>query len=433
MGDILTFYSSGDSITLTAKQEAALKLAVQRYQIGMPYTVIAGYAGSGKSTLVKFIISALNLPPEKVAYVAYTGKAANVLKNKGCQNATTAHKLLYYATKNKEGKFIFKPKERLDADYELIVVDEVSMLPEELWYQLLSHGIYVLAMGDPGQLPPVKSNAAPILEKPHIFLDEIMRQAQESAIIRLSMHIREGKDFASFPTVSGEVRIIPHRYLFNDEDITLLQASQVICGTNKERNRLNNRIRFLQGRSEVPEVGDKLIGLDNHWDCISMAGNALTNGAIGTTPGYILKEQIYNKNNIKFKDFPDSTTLMWTKFYTEDGDNFETEIPIDYNCLITGDPSLDSKQEATLSIYQKNLISRSMKNLSFDPFLYWKEIPYHFNYGYAITCWKAQGSEYPYVLGYDCSWLKKRDPEQYKKYMYTLCTRASEAVILVGD
>jgi hypothetical protein len=102
---------------------------------------------------------------------------------------------------------------------------------------------------------------------------------------------------------------------------------------------------------------------------------------------------------------------MWTKFYTEDGDNFETEIPIDYNCLITGDPSLDSKQEATLSIYQKNLISRSMKNLSFDPSLYWKEIPYHFNYGYAITCWKAQGSEYPYVLGYDCSWLKKKNPE----------------------
>ena len=74
---------------LTAKQEEALKIAVVRYQIGMPYTVIAGYAGSGKSTLVKFIISALNIPDEKVAYVAYTGKAANVLKNKGCPNATT--------------------------------------------------------------------------------------------------------------------------------------------------------------------------------------------------------------------------------------------------------------------------------------------------------------------------------------------------------
>ena len=118
--------------------------------MGMPYTVIAGYAGAGKSTLVKFIISALNIPEEEVAYVAYTGKAANVLKNKGCPNATTAHKLLYHAKQTKNGNYIFSPKRVLDKQYKLIVVDEVSMLPQELWYQLLSHGVYILAMGDPG-------------------------------------------------------------------------------------------------------------------------------------------------------------------------------------------------------------------------------------------------------------------------------------------
>ena len=209
-------------ITLTTKQEEALKIAVARYHIGMPYTVIAGYAGSGKSTLVKFIISALNIPDEKVAYVAYTGKAANVLKNKGCPNATTAHKLLYHARQTKNGNYVFTPKKVLDDPYELIVVDEVSMLPQELWYQLLSHGVYVLAMGDPGQLSPPRDETNPVLDNPHIFLDEIMRQAQDSAIIRLSMHIREGKDFRLFPTVSGEVRIIPRRYLFEDENTTLL-------------------------------------------------------------------------------------------------------------------------------------------------------------------------------------------------------------------
>ena len=119
---------------LTAKQETALKLAVARYNLGMPYTVISGYAGSGKSTLVKFIISALNIPEERVAYVAYTGKAANVLKNKGCPNATTAHKLLYHARQTASGHYVFTPKKVLDDDYKLIVVDEVSMLPQELWY-----------------------------------------------------------------------------------------------------------------------------------------------------------------------------------------------------------------------------------------------------------------------------------------------------------
>lgn len=135
---------------LTVKQEEGLKMAVNRYNLGMRYTVISGYAGSGKSTLVKYIVAALGFNEDDVAYVAYTGKAANVLKNKGCKNATTAHKLLYYANRNKDGIYSFRPRERLEHDYKLIVVDEVSMLPDELWYQLLSHGIYVLAMGDPG-------------------------------------------------------------------------------------------------------------------------------------------------------------------------------------------------------------------------------------------------------------------------------------------
>ena len=416
---------------LTPKQESALKLAVNRYDIGMPYTVIAGYAGAGKSTLVRFIIDALNIDPEDVAYVAYTGKAANVLKNKGCINATTAHKLLYYCRRDKDGKLVCKPRDYLDRNYKLIVVDEVSMLPEELWNLLLKHNIHVLAMGDPGQLPPPKASAAPILQKPHVFLDEIMRQAQESAIIRLSMHIREGKDFRIFPTVSGEVRIVPHKQRFADENSALLQASQVICGTNAERNRLNMTIRTLLGKGPEPEIDDKIIGLDNHWEIFSNNMNALTNGAIGNIKKYEKRIQTYNYNDPRWKDFKD-TPLMYTDFETDDGDIF-TQLPIDYTCLTTGEPFLTIKQEIQIEKYQSILFRQAMKNLYFDPYRYIKELPLHFNYGYAITCWKAQGSEYPYVLGYDCNWLKRKDVNEYKKYLYTLVTRAEKAVILVGD
>ena len=410
---------------LTAKQEEGLKMAVNRYNLGMRYTVISGYAGSGKSTLVKYIVAALGFDEDDVAYVAYTGKASNVLKNKGCKNATTAHKLLYYANRNKDGTYSFRPRERLEHEYKLVVVDEVSMLPEELWYQLLSHGVYVLAMGDPGQLPPVKASAAPILEKPHVFLDEIMRQAQESAIIRLSMHIREGKPFTTFPTVSGEVRIIPHKHQFQDEDVTLLQASQVICGTNAERNRINQRIRQLQGRGPEPELDDKIIGLDNHWNDISDQENALTNGAIGSIARYDKVLQEYPKRNRLLSSIP-PTMLMYTDFVTDDGDTF-LRLPIDYNCIVKGEPSLTPKQEAAIAQHQKRVMLGAYNQA------YWKDLPYHFNYGYAITCWKAQGSEYPYVLGYDCNWLKRKDKEEYIKYLYTLVTRASQAVILVGD
>ena len=122
------------SITLTNKQEQGLREAVERYKRGEKYTVISGYAGSGKSTLVKFIISALGVDPEtQVAYVAFTGKAAAVLSQKGCHNATTAHKLLYKAKPMPNGSYKFIPRDILEKDYRLVVVDEISMLPKDLW------------------------------------------------------------------------------------------------------------------------------------------------------------------------------------------------------------------------------------------------------------------------------------------------------------
>lgn len=155
-----------------------LKTAVERYKNKEPYTVISGYAGAGKSTLIKFIIAALGIDPDtQVCYVAYTGKAAQVLASKGCPNATTAHKLLYWATLTAKGTYIFKPKPSSElGEYKVIVVDEVSMLPLEMWNLLLSHHIYVLACGDPGQLPPINpEDDNHILDNPHVFLDEIMR------------------------------------------------------------------------------------------------------------------------------------------------------------------------------------------------------------------------------------------------------------------
>jgi exodeoxyribonuclease-5 len=103
-------------MVLTTKQEEGLKIAVERFKSGEPWTCISGYAGSGKSTLVKFIIQALKVPEEQVCYVAYTGKAATVLKQKGCANAMTAHKLLNWASPTPSGKFVIKTKNKFE-DY----------------------------------------------------------------------------------------------------------------------------------------------------------------------------------------------------------------------------------------------------------------------------------------------------------------------------
>ena len=125
-----------------------MKLAVARYKANEKYTCIAGYAGTGKSTLIKFIVAALDVDPEEVCYVAYTGKAATVLAAKGCPNAITAHKLLYYASPLPNGKYLFTKKKSIE--YKLVIVDEVSMLPKEMWELLVSHRCHIIACGDPG-------------------------------------------------------------------------------------------------------------------------------------------------------------------------------------------------------------------------------------------------------------------------------------------
>lgn len=390
---------------LTIKQQKGLRTALDRFHEGKPYTVISGYAGSGKSTLIKFIIAALGLKEEEVAYVAFTGKAANVLKQKGCPNATTAHKLLYKAKPMPDGSYIFIKKDYLDDDYKIIVVDEVSMLPAEMWQLLLSHKVYVLACGDPEQLPPINpEDDNHVLDYPHIFLNEIMRQAQESEIIRLSMHVREGKPISTFKASGQQVQILNQNQLVSG---LYEWPDQILCATNQKRNEINNIVRALKGYDpNVPNKSDKIISLRNHWDYFSNEGVPLTNGAIGNLTDYS-KQIIRLPYYISGEPLP----ILVANIITEDGEAFNG-VPIDYTALTTGQKLLTSQQEYRMLKNQKCM----------DP-------PFEFAYGYAITCWKAQGSEWNKVVLFEENfpWNK----EEHRKFLYTGITRASQKLVLV--
>lgn len=389
---------------LTNKQEEGLKIAVTRYKAREPYTCISGYAGTGKSTLVKFIIAALNIPMENVAYVAFTGKAASVLRHKGCPNASTAHKLLYYSSKTVDGKFIFKPRKTLEGDYKLIVVDEVSMLPKELWDLLLSHKRHIIALGDPFQIPPINKNSDNgILQFPHIFLDEIMRQAQESEIIRLTMDIRNHKPIKYFK--GNEVQVVREE---ETVDGMYHWADQIICATNKKRQEINNFMRAAAGRGEEPEPGDKVIALVNRWDISDFSGeNALVNGAIGTLGEFIQKD-IHFPYWLRVP----ATPVLASEFITQE-DGYFDELIIDYKALVSGEYGLTPQQSYKVWKCQD---SRPL-------------LPIEFNYGYAITGHKAQGSQWDKVLVYEESFPFER--EEHARWVYTSCTRAAEKLVLV--
>ena len=389
-------------MTLTNRQEAGLKLAVARYRARKPWTCIAGYAGTGKSTLVKFIIAALNLNADDVAYVTFTGKAASVLRHKGCPNAMTAHKLLYYSKRMPNGKFVFSPRKSLEGDYSLIVVDEISMLPNDLWELLLSHKKHIIALGDPFQIPPIDKKADNhVLDTPHVFLDEIMRQATESEIIRLTMDIRDYK--------------VPQYHKGNE--IQILQpnevvdgmygwADQIICATNRKRQEINNYMRQAAGRGAEPESGDKIICCRNCWDILDTSGeNALVNGTIGT-----LGDFIYDTQEYPIFGFP-SVPILKANMTTADGDF--CDVVLDYQMLKEGKPFLTPEQ--SYQIYRR----ADLKNLE----------PVEFNYGYAITGHRAQGSEWDKVLVFEERF--PFDREEHARWLYTSCTRSSQKLVLV--
>ena len=281
------------------------------------------------------------------------------------------------------------------------------MLPKEMWELLLSHHRYVIALGDPFQLPSIFPEADNhVLDHPHIFLDEIMRQALDSEIVRCSMWIREGKSLSSYPVENKEVMVLP-KYKLTDD--MLLWADQVICATNRERQSINNKIRGLKGFGPEPEIGDKIINLSNHWDFGSdneYESIPLTNGSIGYITS-MLKDQIYIPHYIYNKPID----ILYTDMVDEDGEKY-TNIPADYNYFMTGNKTLTGHQE---------FLMRKKKDLPLPPF--------DVTYGYAITGHKAQGSEYDKVLVIEEKF--PFDKITHARWLYTCCTRASKRLVLI--
>lgn len=390
---------------LTKRQEEGLKTAVARHRAGEKYTVIAGYAGTGKSTLVRYIIDALNVEEDRVCHCAFTGKAAEVLKKKGNKNVATLHRLLYEHIPRPAGGFFRKPKPFID--YDVIVVDEVSMAPKSLMELLFKHQVYVICLGDPFQLPPIdKDEDNHLLDNPHIFLDEIMRQEEDSEIIQLTMKIRNQEPIDYYN--GNEVKIIP----YSDLNTGVLQwGDQILTATNAKRQAINNQMRALQGRTGEPVDGDKIICLRNYWEDSSLNGDALINGTIG-----ILQNSFQTWREIpRFvqSDIRKFDVLVGDLVVPETNDVYQmTEM--DRQMIITGEKCCDWRLSYKLGKLRPK---------------YGEIVPKEFTYAYAITTHKSQGSEWPKVVV-----LEEKfpfDKIEHARWLYTACTRSSEKLVLV--
>lgn len=255
--------------------------------------VIAGYAGCGKSALLSVALPALRNPDGsnvRVKYAAYTGKASNVLMSKDLP-AQTIHSLIYECVPVGENEFIFVLLERDNIEAELIVIDEASMVPEDMKKDLESLGIPILYTGDHGQLPPVKG-VGNVMDKPDFKLEKPHRQAMDSGIIQVATAIRnrERVKLGSYGN-NKDCEVVRASEIDNVE--LLASADIVICYTNNKREKLNSLLREYKGyHGRYPEVGEKLICVKNNKLTRMFNGLIVIVKAIRVEGGHLLMDVV---------------------------------------------------------------------------------------------------------------------------------------------
>jgi exodeoxyribonuclease-5 len=197
-----------------------------------------------------------------VVFGAFTGKAASVMRAKGCDDATTIHGMIYRRIADdltNRPVFVLN-EEGAAARATLIIIDECSMVDEKLGRDLLSFRRPILVLGDPMQLPPVQGAGFFTKDVPDVLLTEVHRQAAGNPIIEFATRTRQGQNL-HIGTYGGS-QILSARDLDLD---TVMKADQILVGQNNTRTKFNTRMRELLGRrGPMPVAGDKLVCLRNN-------------------------------------------------------------------------------------------------------------------------------------------------------------------------
>jgi exodeoxyribonuclease-5 len=339
-----------------------------------------GYAGTGKTTLARVIEKEFRERDQIIRFAAYTGKAAHVLRTKGV-DADTIHHLIYRLVESKDAagkrqiKWVLNDESDLSWT-DLLVVDEVSMVGEEQGRDLLSFGKKILVLGDPGQLPPISGAGFFTSQPPDYLLDEIHRQAADSPIIRLATDIRQGRMPAMGKYGDSEVQ-------FGMGKDLVMGADQLLVGKNVTRKGANARAREIKGFTDpLPMPGDKLVCLRN------------------------------NRN----EGFMNGTVWHVTATNTEYSGLEEQFFPPSFVCDLKSED--DDREAKGVQMHREHFIGGEIAE-------YAKRKSNEFDFGYALTCHKAQGSQWPHVVVCDESRIFG---ENRWRWLYTAVTRAAQRV-----
>jgi exodeoxyribonuclease V len=410
-------------ISFSEDQEAVYKeLIAWLKRRGDKLLTIGGFAGSGKSSMISVLAG--DLYHKKVVFCALTGKAAGVLRKKirdaGVKGPNhevmTLHSLLYQSYTHectdvckkdgkkcdKSGMLCWSTKPGGLADLDLIVIDEASMVSDQILKDLMAYGPKkVLAVGDHGQLPPV-GGAASLMESPNLRLEKIHRQAAGNPILELSQMIRE---YGALPQTlpggkDGRVQYVKHqefealmRQVYSEREI---KDVATLCWTNRARTRLNEVCRKIVLKEEYdpssPVDGDQIICLRNAY---RTAFNGMR-GVLEDVAPAVGSEHHYRA----------------TALFTED------------NIRFRGDACrhLFGLEKGLSSLIDLEGYGMKVKT--------WEDFGMQLDYGYVLTVHKAQGSQFD-TVAYVREKPAQASADHYKRHLYTGITRASDRLFIV--
>jgi ATP-dependent exoDNAse (exonuclease V) alpha subunit len=379
--------------------------------------VLTGYAGCGKTTIVKHIAELFGEP----VVITPTGKAALRVTEATGISAITMHRFLYDASTDEEtGNPIFIIKERSEmTDFigKLIVVDEASMVGKDIWDDLLLTarmvGFQILLVGDIFQLPPVSKikdgfSALEFKTKYRATLTEVHRQALESPIIRASMILRSNRpehEAMRLLTPIGASKLIE----------TVLdvrsKGGAVICHTNKRRHSMNTLAREALGfKTGTLEEDEPLMVIKNNYKIDRYNG------------------EIVNFTNWDIKP-TETTQAIAIDRYTVSSLRMDFGVGIiekEQTAMLSPTEITGASEEGKIGY---GAITKAAKfaygnigeRKNAPPFL-------HCNYGYALTCHKSQGSQFPEVLVIMENSLNAMKGIERKRWQYTAITRSINCV-----
>jgi exodeoxyribonuclease-5 len=424
--------------------------------------LLKGYAGTGKTTLIGYLIRQLKYAGYKAVLMAPTGRAAKVMATYSKFHAYTIHKQIYYPKTESSGKIVFQLKPNKYRKT-IFIIDEASMISDDRKYtKLFENGSllhdliqYVIQgdqcklifVGDPAQLPPVHLNMSPALdlnELEHfhfdkiysVELDSVVRQSLGSGILNNATQLRSQLNEEVYDQFQFDVDGVTDIHysnsgmdlfdsLSNAFDEGGIDQTVFIVRSNKRANLFNEHIRKrILGWEDELCIGDQLMVVKNNyfWLAADSKPGFIANGDVVEVLAILARKNIYDFSFAEVRvclvDYPDENP-------------FETVVLLD--TLKSETPSLSFEEGNRL--YQKVVEDYSSEKSKYKKFLKVKKNPF-FNslqvkYSYAITCHKSQGGQWENVF-VEKPYLKEGPNKDYLRWLYTAITRAKKSLYLIG-